>query len=422
MNASNLHQERKWTSVLFLTVTVALFGAAATHAQEPDEGAPGDWLSRYASPRSVGLGSAFVAVADEPTGALWNPAGLSWLNQNQVQAGTVRLFEDTSVNSLSFAVPAQRLPSLGVSVISLRSGEFEQTSELNEPLGEFTAGDIAFLLTAAKNLSTRWSVGANFKVVRQSIEDFEASGFGVDVGMMGQLTDQLRFGVSALNLAGPSFTLREVDESYPVEFRGGLSLGLLGGNGLVSVEAAHRDGPGVNFRAGTEVWLVSSLALRLGYYIEDIAGGFSYRFANGLQFDYGLSDHELGMTHRVGLSYRFGGFYASSQATPEVFSPTGQQPVTKFLLTTRTKDDADQWRLDIVNKSGEVVRSFGGQGVPPAHVLWDGKDSVGLPLPDGLYRYCLVVRDAAGRELASKEKVVEIFTGGPQGSVPVVIQ
>ena len=296
------------------------------------------------------------------------------------------------------------------------------TNELNEPLGEFTAGDFAFLLTAAKGLSTRWSVGANLKVVRQSIEDFNASGVGVDLGVMGQLTDGLRLGVSALNLGGPSLTLREVDESYPEEFRGGLSLRLLGGNGLISAEVAHRDGPGTNLRAGAEIWILSSLALRLGYYIEDIAGGFSYRFTNGLQFDYGLSDHELGMAHRIGLSYRFGGFYASSQATPEVFSPTGQQPITKFLLTTRTKDDAQEWRLGIVNKSDEVVRSFGGQGVPPAHVLWDGKDETGLPLPDGQYRYRLVVRDSAGREMESNEQVVEINTGGPQGSVPVIVQ
>jgi hypothetical protein len=422
MNASILHRERKWMSVVTLTFGVALFIGVPVCAEEPNEGAPGDWLSRYAGPRSVGLGSAFVAVADEPTGVLWNPAGLSWLDRNEVQVGTVQLFEDTSINSLSFAVPAQRLPSIGLTVISLRSGKFQQTSELNEPLGEFNAGDIAFLLTAAKSLSSRWSVGANLKVVRQSIEDFNASGVGVDLGVMGQLTDGLRLGVSVLNLGGPSLTLREVDESYPEEFRGGLSLRLLGGNGLISAEVAHRDGPGTNLRAGAEIWILSSLALRLGYYIEDIAGGFSYRFTNGLQFDYGLSDHELGMTHRIGLSYRFGGFYASSHATPEVFSPTGQQPITKFLLTTRTKDDAQDWRLRIVNKSDEVVRSFGGPGVPPAHVVWDGKSETGLRLPDGQYRYRLVVRDSAGREMESNEQVVEINTGGPQGSVPVIVQ
>jgi flagellar hook assembly protein FlgD len=52
--------------------------------------------------------------------------------------------------------------------------------------------------------------------------------------------------------------------------------------------------------------------------------------------------------------------------------------------------------------------------------MWDGKDENGLPLPDGTYRYTLVVHDAEGRVITSPTKTVEISTGGPQGSVPVI--
>ena len=422
MNTSISNRNRKRVSAVILAFGVILFTCTMASAEEAVNGAPGDWLSRYASARSVGLGGAYVAVADEPMGILWNPAGICRLNQNEVQIETVRLFDDTSINSLSFAVPARRLPTFGLTMLALKSGEFQRTNELNEPLGEFSTGDYAFLLTAAKGLSTRWLVGANLRVIRQTIEEFSGSGVGVDLGIMGQLTDALSIGASALNLGGPNLTLREVEESYATDFRGGLALSLLDGNGLISAEVDYRDGPGANLRAGTEFWFFSSLALRLGYYIDNIAGGFSYRFANGLQFDYGVSDHELGVTHRFGLAFRFGGFHASSQAVPEVFSPTGQQSVTKFLLKAHTKAEAKEWRLRIVNKSNEVVRSFGGQGVPPAHILWDGKDENGLPLPDGQYRYRLEVRDIANEEIVGKEHVVEISTGGPQGSVPVIVQ
>jgi len=44
-----------------------------------------------------------------------------------------------------------------------------------------------------------------------------------------------------------------------------------------------------------------------------------------------------------------------------------------------------------------------------------------LPLPDGKYRYQLEVQDSTGEEIQSKEHVVEINTGGPQGSVPVIV-
>ncbi len=422
MNQSRCYRDHGLVLVTIMAVVVALSPSPVMAAADPNGGAAGDWLSQYASARSVGLGGAFVAVADEASGVLWNPAGIGRLDRHEVQLGTVRLFEGTSINKLSFAVPNRHLPSFGLTILSLNSGDFEQTNELNERLGEFSNKDFAFLLSGALNLSTRWSLGANLKVAHQSIEEFSASGVGADLGVMGELNDMVSLGASLLNLGGPSLTLREVDESYPEEFRAGLALHLLDGNGLISAEIAHREGPGTQVRAGGEFWIHSSLGLRLGYYAENIAGGFSYRFGGSWQFDYGVSDHTLGVTHRFGLTYRFGGFFAKSQAVPEIFSPTGQNPVTKFLLTTRTKAEAQEWRLEIHNKSDEVVRSFGGQGVPPAHILWDGKDEAGLPLPDGVYRYWLTVHDFEGRELISQQRSVEISTGGPEGSVPVVIE
>jgi hypothetical protein len=53
--------------------------------------------------------------------------------------------------------------------------------------------------------------------------------------------------------------------------------------------------------------------------------------------------------------------------------------------------------------------------------MWDGKDETGLPLPDGVYRYRLVVTDAEGREIVGHEHTVEIATSGPRGSVPVLV-
>jgi hypothetical protein len=162
------------------------------------------------------------------------------------------------------------------------------------------------------------------------------------------------------------------------------------------------------------------LALRVGYDDASAGGGMSYRFAGHYQFDYGVLDHPLGLTHRVGVSYRFGGFFASAKASPEIFSPTGERATTKISLNARTKSEPESWSLTMVNKSDEIVRRFGGKGQPPAHILWDGKDETGLPLADGVYVYTLEVLDADGRAIESRKRTVEISTGGPQGSVPVI--
>ena len=398
---------------------LVIIGGNAAQAQDQNGGAPGDWLSRYMGPRTAGIGGAFVATANAPTGAVWNPAGLSLLSQNQVYFETTRLFESTSINGFSFAIPASRLPSFGLTVLSMSSGEFERTNELNEPMGDFSEGDMAFVLSASKSLNPRFSLGANLKVVRQRVEEFEAAGVGFDLGLLYNITPAVRIGTSLLNLGGPTLALREVDESYPVEFRGGLSVALFSGRGLITGEIDHSSGFGSSFHGGTEFWVHPNMALRFGYAESFPSGGFSYRLSPGMRFDYAATDHDLGVTHRVGLSYQFGGFFAASEAVPSVFSPIGQQSVTKFHLKARTKAEAEKWSLEIVDKSGHVVRKFSGKGVPPAHVMWDGKAETGLPLPDGIYVYRLVVLDREGREVLGHQREVEITTDGPQGTVPV---
>jgi len=289
---------------------------------------------------------------------------------------------------------------------------------LNQSLGTFDEGELVMALTASQQLADRWSVGGNVKMVRQTLEDFSGGGVGFDLGVLGEVVPGVKLGAAALNLGGPTIALREKDETYAQEYRVGLSAALLDGNGLISAEAVNRDGPGTQLRVGGQ-FMVGALALRLGYYIENIAAGFSYHFENGLSFDYGMNDHELGMVHRFGLNYAFGGFYAKSQAKPDVFSPMGQTPVTKFLLTAHTKSDVRDWQLTITDRSGEVVRSYAGQSQPPAHIIWDGKDRAGLPLPDGHYSYVLTVVERDGRTTAARARSVEIKTGGPQGSIGV---
>ena len=411
----------RWRVAALASVLLAT-QVAGVAAEDANNGVPGDWLSRYASARSIGLGGAFVAAANEPLGAVWNPACLTLSLQNEAHFETARYFEDTSVNGLSFVIPARRLPSVGFTMLALSSGEFEKTNELNQSLGSFEESEMAFIVSASKSINPRLSLGANVKVVRQQVEDFDATGVGADVGFMFDLTPRVRLGASLLNLGGPTLQARDVAESFPMEVRAGAALGFLSGRGLLSLEVDHREGPGTSLRAGSEMWFYDHFGLRVGYDQDEPTGGFSYRLNQAMQLDYGMSDNELGAIHYLGLSYKFGGFFANSYASPEVFSPLGENSVTKFNLRARTKAETKQWNLEIVDKHNQVVRSFGGLGVPPAHVMWDGKDENGMTLPDGRYQYRLIVTDDEGRVLRTDQKTVEITTTGPQGGVPVIVE
>lgn len=402
------------------TLALALTLASAAEAQPERGGSPGEWLSTFTSARTLGLGGSYVANANDPLGVLWNPAGLSLMNQNELRLENARLFEDTSINGIGFAVPGSWLPSFGVTMLSLRSGEFQRTNDMNDDLGSFSESETAWMLTVSKAFSPKLAIGANVKMVQQSIEESSAGGFGFDIGGLMALTPNLRVGASATNLGGPSITLRDAAETWPMEMRGGMALAVLDGRGLVTMQLDHSDGLGMRFHAGTEYWLMPMFALRVGLDESQGSGGMSYRFAPQYQLDYAAADHALGMTHRLGLSWKFGGFFASSAAEPEVFSPTGEHAVTRISLNARTKADPDVWSLEVINKADEVVRRFGGKGQPPSHLQWDGKDETGLPLADGIYRYRLTVKDLEGRTLTSTVRTIEIATGGPQGNVPVI--
>ena len=395
-------------------------GAGTARAQTESGGMPGEWLSQYSSARTLGLGGAYVATADDPLGVVWNPAGLSTMYQNELRFENAQMFGDASINAFSFAVPGSRLPSFGVSMVTLRSADFQKTNELNDPLGTFHESESAYLFSVSKGFSTRLSLGANFKLVQQSLEAFSAQGMGVDVGGLVNLTPSIRIGASILNVSGPNIRLRDVDETYPMEFRGGVAAQMLGGRGLITAQLDKSQDQTARVHGGAEYWIQSGLALRVGLDDSYGTGGFSYRLSPQYQIDYGVSDHVLGLSHRVGLSYKFGGFFASSMSDPEVFSPTGENAVTKIVLNAHTKAEPENWTLSIIDKSDQEVRRFGGKGQPPAHVLWDGKGDAGLPLPDGVYRYRLVVRDHQDREVASAVHKVEISGVGPQGEVQVI--
>jgi hypothetical protein len=404
----------------WLAVALALLSPAPAFAQSENGGTPGEWLSSYRSARTLGLGGAYVAGADDPLGVLWNPAGLSIMDQNELRFEHGILFEDASVSGLGFAVPGSRLPSLGIAIISMRSGEVQRTNDMNDDLGTFRETETAYLFTASKALSPRFSMGANLKVIQQSVEDFSAGGFGADLGLMYDVSPTLRVAASVANLGGPSHKLRDVEETYPTLFRAGIAATLFDGRGLFMAQLDQSSGVGTRVHAGGEYWFQPMLALRAGFDEDAATGGFGYQFHPQYTLDYAVTDHTLGLSHRVGISYRFSGFFASSSAEPPVFSPTGEKAVTRFTLNSRTKASPTEWSLDLRNKADEEVRRFGGKGQAPSHIEWDGKDETGMPLPDGVYRFRLVVKDAAGRVVTAPEHVVEIATGGPQGQVPVI--
>ena len=363
-----------------------VLAAPPARAEDQNGGWAGDWLTSYRSARAMGLGGSFVSLADEPMGMVWNPAGLTQLERNEVVLETSRYFEGTSLTTLGITVPGRRYPTLGLAILALRSDEFRRTNDVNDDLGTFTEGETAYVLSASHNLHPRLAVGGNLRLVHQSIDEFSATGLGFDLGVLARVGENVRLGGSVAHLGGPALELRDTSETYPRQLRGGAAVDLLQGRATICAEVERIGDLRTNVRGGAEYALSRVITLRAGFDGADPAGGFSVNLPGDLRLDYGTGGHDLGMIHRLGVSWRFGGFFASSQASPEVFSLLGDKATTSFALAARTRYAPQSWRLEIRDLQGQVVREFGGQGAPPAHLTWDGKNGAGVPAPDGALR------------------------------------
>ncbi len=180
-------------SVLGLLLLAAL-GAGPAHGQRLAKyGA--EFLAGGVDARALGMGGAYVGLADEVSAGYWNPAGLHGLSYPEIGYMHVERFAGAvSFDYGGVAMPVTDRSTVGVSVF--RSGVNDIVNTLaawnpdrGQPLPDyesritrFSAADWALFVSYSRAVSDRLSVGVNFKGIHRSIGDFaNAWGYSMDV-------------------------------------------------------------------------------------------------------------------------------------------------------------------------------------------------------------------------------------------------
>lgn len=136
--------------------------------------------------RAAGMGSAFVAVADDPTAIFWNVAGLARLENHSATFDHTNWFADIGYNFGSVSFNLGDFGVLGASFIASDVDEMNVTTIL-EPNGTgetFSVTDMAFSIAWAFNLTDNFSIGFNPKVVYQGIWKMSDYAFAIDFGVL----------------------------------------------------------------------------------------------------------------------------------------------------------------------------------------------------------------------------------------------
>lgn len=279
----------------------------------------------------MGMGEAFVAMADDVSAAHYNPAGLAFRPAGAVPPVELMVSHSMHIQDIQMTQFGVAKRPWGMSLTHLRMGGIERrTSETRQPDGTFGASDMALGLSYGRKLGSV-GVGGSFKYIRQTIAEYSASAYAVDVGALRRMERlPVTFGAGLANLGTQ---VRFVENGYPLPtvFRVGAAAGMTKKfPHAVSVQLDFpRDG-GPAFRIGMEYLGFGPFALRAGYRTYSAAQrsaalgkalgsdgpGLSefYGMFMGVGFrtklgsmDYTLLPYgELGNAHRFSLSFKFG--------------------------------------------------------------------------------------------------------------------
>jgi hypothetical protein len=302
----------------------------------------GEFLSIGVGGRALGLGGAYVALANDASAGYWNPAALARIDYPEVM-----LMHDERFGSLlnydfgAVAIPYGKNATLGVSVMRLgvdgipdtrnagvdangnpvSSDQYMNAVRLDESkISYFNSADWAVYFTYAQRTSSSLTYGFNLKVIRRTLAEYSATGVGFDVGLLFSPSDNWYVGANAQDITTTLVAWSTgTNELISPTLKVGTAyfIDLLGGRFAPTTDVdirfenrqfasvAHLGPVSFDPHLGLEFDFKKAIALRVGYDdIKQITLGAGIHLRK-LDIDYSFAqfdkENDLGDTHRISL-------------------------------------------------------------------------------------------------------------------------
>lgn len=267
--------------------------------------------------RSLGLGGAFTAIADDATSTIWNPAGLPAVDDLTITLSSARLSLDRKHNFIGLIKKVGANGGLGLAVVNAGVDDIPSRNADDQAGSSFNYSSNAYSLSYGHDLGPV-SLGASARMLMDSFGDHSSeSGFGgADVGLLGSNSaSTFSYGIAARNLGGMI-----AGSELPILIAGGLSYRVLHKNvATFSVDVQHEivdlpESP-TSLHLGTEYLIANTFAIRGGSKLnadrQRLFVGFGVN-VGGLQLDYALKAADSAVnnldddsTHFFSLSYSY---------------------------------------------------------------------------------------------------------------------
>lgn len=274
--------------------------------------------------RALAMGGAFVAVANDATASLWNPAGLALLDDTRLAGMSTDLYGLGITHQYVGAVTT--FANLGIGLGWERASIAGQLIDDGVLGSAFTWVEQAIIGSLATNVMDIAMVGANVKyyMADSGLGD-SAQGFGFDLGLLVSLGDMFVIGVNAMDLGGtPIDWDGGATDVVSGLYKAGLAM-KLADDKLILAADVDFDGLDIgDTHVGVEFQLIDELALRGGVVLTNnfqdyyFAVGAGINVA-GLYVDaaYVLED-SIGNTLVLSAEFSLGGFLGEEEPAEEV--------------------------------------------------------------------------------------------------------
>ena len=243
------------------------------------------FLTLGAGARSLAMGEAATATANDATALYWNPGTLMNLKGQSATFMHASTVEDSFFD---YAAYGRRKDdsAWGASLQYFSAGSVDQTDISGNVTGSITPNDVAVTGGYAHTFSG-YGVGVSAKYIQSKLLDTATTG-AMDAGVVSPffMGDRLRAAVSMANLGG-SIKYDQESSSLPLTFRGGVEVrpwkGWIGALDLVAPkdeDAYVALGGEYQMAVGSDI----SVAIRAGYNSRSTNGGGTQGVSAGLGF------------------------------------------------------------------------------------------------------------------------------------------
>ncbi|KPJ64961.1 hypothetical protein AMJ44_11700 [candidate division WOR-1 bacterium DG_54_3] len=161
--------------------------------------------------RPLGMGKAYVAVADDANAVFANPAGLGLQKTWSLTSMSTKLLNTANYTLAGSVIPLDA-GTIGIGYIGLNSPAGYLVDENNKIDDSLSYNSSEIILSYARNLKDimhgsnlgNLSVGASYKFINHKFDGFDGSaqGTSLDLGVIYKPNENLSLGANIVNIAG----------------------------------------------------------------------------------------------------------------------------------------------------------------------------------------------------------------------------